>query len=316
MNKPQISIIVPIFKAEQRLPGALNSLLAQTFINWEAILINDCSPDNSGKVCDEYANLDKRFKVIHKEKNEGTLMARKNGLEIATGTYIAHLDSDDYYDSNFLEKMYNKAMEINNGYDMVFCGYRILNDKGIFIKETKFKKEFIWEKDKEKRLEDYFTRKYSQFALWNTLIKKEFYDKIIFPSIFLTMREDTFIYIQLCYFLKNAALLKENLYSYIRYTSSASNSMLKSADEVLRILNIETTFYKHIHSILEKFNDKKYLDAFIRFYSPYLVSSKARYFSLPRKEKAKLKNTGFLELFSELHKYGKLKHRILFFFVS
>jgi glycosyltransferase involved in cell wall biosynthesis len=130
INSPQISIIVPVFKTEQYLRYTLNSVLSQTFANWEAILIDDCSPDNSGKICDEYAEKDKRFKVIHKEKNEGTMLARKSGLEIAKGIYIAHLDSDDSYNPRFLENMYCKAQEINEGYDMVFCGYNIFNAKG------------------------------------------------------------------------------------------------------------------------------------------------------------------------------------------
>jgi glycosyltransferase involved in cell wall biosynthesis len=314
--QPLISIIVPVFKAEGFLRIALNSILAQTFANWEAILVNDGSPDNSGKICDEYAKTDSRFKVIHKEKNEGTLLARKSALEIARGIYIAHLDSDDYYDAKFLEKMYNKAVEIDGGYDMVFCGYKIISPEGNLIRETRFKSDFIWEENKEDRLKDYFTKKYSQFALWNTLVKREFYDKVIFPGIFLTLREDTFIYMQLCFFMKTVALLKENLYSYIHYTNTASHQVQKSADDVLRKMKIETVFYEHSCMVLKRFNDEKYLNTFIKYYSPIFVSSKVHYFSLPRSERMKLKKTRFLERFSELHKHAKLKHKILLFLRS
>jgi hypothetical protein len=227
------------------------------------------------------------------------------------------LDSDDYYDAEFLEKMHNKAVEIDGGYDMVFCGYKVFNSKGHFIRETKFKRKFIWEKDKEKSLRDYFTKKYSQFALWNTFIKKEFYNRVIFPNAFITLREDSFIYIQLCFFLENVALLKENLYSYIRYANSDSNFVSKkTADDILQIMNKELVFYKNANDVLKKFNDEKFLDAFIKYYSPILISSKARYFSLPHGERMKLKEIRFLERFSELHRYAKLKHKILLFLRS
>jgi len=313
---PQISIIVPAFKVEYFLRTALNSILAQTFTNWEAILVDDCSPDNSGLICDEYVNKDKRFKVVHKVKNEGLFLARKSGLDIASGEYIAHLDSDDYYDPKFLEKMHNKAMEIAGGYDMVFCGYRVVDLKGKLIRETTFKKDFVLEENKAKRLEDYFTKKYFQFALWNTLIKKEFYDKVIFPDIFLNHREDSFNYNQLYFFLNTAALLKENLYSWVRYENTSSNFVTKTADELLRLINMEKTFYEYSCKILKNFNDEEYLNAFIRCYSPFFSTSKARYFSLPKKERAKLKEMNFLEDLSALHKHAKLKNKIQFFFAS
>jgi len=309
-----VSIIVPIFKAELFLRTALNSILAQTFANWEAILVDDCSPDNSGQICDEYANKDKRFKVVHKAKNEGTFLARKSGLEIANGDYIAHLDSDDYYAPEFLEEMHNKAMEITGGYDMVFCGYRVVDASGKLIKETKFKKEFVLEEDREKRLEDYYTKKYSQFALWNTFIKKEFYDKVVFPDIFLRHREDSFIYIQLSYFFNTAALLKKNLYSWVRYKNTSSNFTLKSADELLFLMAMEKTFYEHTCTIFKKNNDEKCLNTFIRRYSPDFSHSKVRYFSLPKEEREKLKKINFLGDLSYLHKHARLKHKILFFF--
>ena len=90
-----LSIIVPIYKTEKYLKNCIDSLLEQNLNSFEIILVDDGSPDNSPRICDEYASLDKRIKVIHK-MNEGLGMARNSGIEIAQGDYITFLDSDDY----------------------------------------------------------------------------------------------------------------------------------------------------------------------------------------------------------------------------
>jgi glycosyltransferase involved in cell wall biosynthesis len=110
---PIISIIVPIYKVEKYLPRCLDSILAQTFADFECILVDDCSPDNCGKICDEYGKLDSRFKVIHKEKNEGLPKARKSGLDIAVAEFVTHVDGDDWIEPNALELLYKKQQETN-----------------------------------------------------------------------------------------------------------------------------------------------------------------------------------------------------------
>lgn len=94
-NRPLFSVIVPVYKVEKYLHQCVDSILAQTFADFEVILVDDGSPDNSDAICDEYAAKDPRVKVIHKE-NGGTLLARWAGYQIATGAYIVHVDSDDY----------------------------------------------------------------------------------------------------------------------------------------------------------------------------------------------------------------------------
>lgn len=98
-STPYISLIVPVYNVEKYLPECLDSILHWTFTNWEAILIDDGSLDYSGTICDEYANKDVRFKVIHKQ-NEGVSIARNVGLDIAKGEWCWFVDSDDVIDSN------------------------------------------------------------------------------------------------------------------------------------------------------------------------------------------------------------------------
>lgn len=97
-----ISVIIPIYKVEQYLRRALDSLLSQTHANWEAILIDDGSPDACGTIADEYARKDSRFKVIHKT-NEGVSKARNVGMAEANGKYLLYLDPDDFFHPQLME---------------------------------------------------------------------------------------------------------------------------------------------------------------------------------------------------------------------
>lgn len=114
---PKISVIVPVYKAEQYLPQCVESILGQTYSDLEVLLIDDGSPDHSGVICDEYARQDSRIRVIHKE-NGGVSTARNAGLDAATGDYITFVDSDDYIDSSMYEKM---IAEAECGAQLVIC---------------------------------------------------------------------------------------------------------------------------------------------------------------------------------------------------
>ena len=91
----KISIIIPVYKVEDYLETCIDSILAQTYKNLENILVDDGSPDSCGSICDRYARVDARIRVIHKE-NAGVARARNDGLDIATGDYISFIDSDDW----------------------------------------------------------------------------------------------------------------------------------------------------------------------------------------------------------------------------
>lgn len=123
-----VSIIMPVYKVQEYLDRSLNCILNQTYTNWEAILIDDGSDDNSGKICDEYAKRDNRFKVIHKE-NEGVAAARNTGLEAAKGEYIEFIDSDDFAHPSMIETQMKLIKE--TGTDIAITGYRFAYDSQI-----------------------------------------------------------------------------------------------------------------------------------------------------------------------------------------
>lgn len=107
-----LSIIVPVYKTEKYLPICISSILQQTFSEFELILIDDGSPDGCPQICDDYAREDVRIKVLHK-KNEGLVAARKDGIRIASGKYVGFVDSDDWIDADYYERMVNEAEEVH-----------------------------------------------------------------------------------------------------------------------------------------------------------------------------------------------------------
>lgn len=112
-----ISIIIPVYKAEKTIRRCLDSISHQSYEEWEAIVVDDGSPDRAGEICDEYERADSRFKVIH-QKNRGVSSARNAGLNIAKGDYIAFCDSDDYVEKDWLKSFIQNI----SGFDVVVSG--------------------------------------------------------------------------------------------------------------------------------------------------------------------------------------------------
>lgn len=120
---PIISVIVPVYKVEDYLDRCVESILNQTLNDIEVILVNDGSPDKSGKMCDEWAKKDERIRVIHK-KNGGLSDARNHGLDAATGDFVAFIDSDDWIDKDMFEILYKAAIE--HKADIAECSWRCI----------------------------------------------------------------------------------------------------------------------------------------------------------------------------------------------
>ena len=117
---PAISIIVPVYKAEKYLSRCLDSILAQTFQDYEVILVDDGSPDRSGEICEMYAQKDTRFNVIH-QPNRGVSCARMSGLKACKGLYVIQYDPDDWVESDMLSVLFQSAIE--NSAEVVICDY-------------------------------------------------------------------------------------------------------------------------------------------------------------------------------------------------
>lgn len=121
-----VSVIVPVYKVENVLHYCIDSILNQTYKNFELILVDDGSPDDSGKICDKYAKKDNRIKVIHKE-NGGVSSARNCGIDAAKGKYICFVDSDDYVNKNYLEILIRTKSE-HPEFDNIWCYFQTVTD--------------------------------------------------------------------------------------------------------------------------------------------------------------------------------------------
>lgn len=229
--EPLISVIVPIYDVENYIHKCINSLINQSYKNIEIILVDDESPDNCGLICDEYKSKDERIIVIH-QKNKGLSGARNSGLEIASGSYISFVDSDDWVGEKMYEVMLNLSLKYN--LDIIECG----------VNETGFEKEYnhselnmVFENSLEALIR---IIKNSEFSVWRRLYKKE----AICGSRFLLNKtsEDIYFAIENIPKVKKMGYIKFPFYNYRLNPSSITKSKynLRRFDDTLdAVLNLE-----------------------------------------------------------------------------
>ncbi|GEN76168.1 glycosyltransferase family 2 protein [Chryseobacterium hagamense] len=205
MNLPILSIIVPIYNVEMYLKECIDSILNQDFNDFELILVNDGSPDNCGEICDNYALLDNRIKVIHKV-NGGLSSARNSGIEIARGEYLSFIDSDDFISEDY----YLKNMEYlneNNDVDMLVlqvCHYD--GNKNRIVKNIP---QLLQDKDS---IFNYLLSMNYIGAAWLNIYKKKIFNTIRYPEG--SIYEDGYILPDIIQSIKKLYLSNVGIYYY------------------------------------------------------------------------------------------------------
>lgn len=195
MNEKALSIIIPVYNTLPYLKKCLESIAGQTYQNWEAVLVDDGSTDGSGKLCDDFAKKDGRFKVIHKE-NEGLVAARKSGVSFAMGEYVTFVDSDDWVEINAYEVL--MEMVSHSKADAVVCGLiyehhkkgsrKLLNAIAPGTYEGKKLEEELW---KKMILAGAYYRPGLLPALWNKIFKRSVLTSVLMKvDNHITMGED------------------------------------------------------------------------------------------------------------------------------
>ena len=216
-----ISVIVPVYNVENYIRECLDSILAQTVSSFELILIDDGSTDNSGRICDEYAQQDERIRVIHKE-NGGLSSARNKGLDEATGDYVCFIDSDDTLKPDFLEKLYDGILQHNS--DLAFCDIdaKKLTDWSMeigHIDEITFEEARRW-------LYDQYSREYVLMVIaCDKLYAKELFDGLRFPLG--RLHEDEFMIGPILKRANRISFVPEKLYVYRENTSGITSNANK-----------------------------------------------------------------------------------------
>lgn len=276
---PNISVSVPVYNTSGYLRQCLDSLKMQTFKDIEFILIDDGSTDGSGTICDEYAEMDSRFRVIH-QKNGGLAVARQTALENSHGKYIIVCDSDDWVEPTMYESLYQKAQETNA--DMVLCGYIAeYGDSRSEARQTLFQ-----ETNGVVENLDLISR--GANSSWVKLIRKSLFDKTgSFYEPGINLSEDSLVHYKLMRGNPKVVQIRENLYHYRRqfggesYTNNVRMEHIRQLEFTYRWLkeNYTGTEYRsivHQRALDLVFAcmrvgqlDKEYLRSFLRAELPW-----------------------------------------------
>ncbi len=236
---PLVSVIIPVYNVDSYLDACLKSAVSQTLHNIEIIVVNDGSTDNSPSIIARYASQDTRIKVINKE-NEGLAFARKSGVEAATGTYIQHLDGDDYLEPDALELLYHRAVEEDADMVVFPFWFDFVAEKkqkashpttGVFDSVSFFQSMA-------------FCRNY--WSVWSYLHKRSLYTHIHFEKE-LSYGEDVYLSSQITYFAHKIIVIDSHpLLHYVIRNNSISLGTFneKKAQNIELYPQLQRKFYQ------------------------------------------------------------------------
>jgi len=255
---PLFSVIVPTYNTKKYLRQCINSVLSQKYQNFEIILVNDCSTDGSGKICEGYKK-NKKVKIIHNKKNCGAGLSRNKGISVSTGKYILFLDSDDYlYQGCFtgLEKLIRK----NNNIDVIIT--KFLAEQPPYSNDYLFKKDFSKSNNTDKFISHINKINYQANVCWHYIIKKNLIVKNKLKFVDAKLNEDQEFVTRLLCLMRSFALYKGRYYWHRERPGSLNRSIdLKTTKSFLLVFNELSQFINKSNLSNEK---KKFIKLQIR----------------------------------------------------
>lgn len=258
----KVSVIIPVYNSEKYLQRCLDSVINQTLEDIEVICVNDCSTDRSLKVLQEYAKKDCRIKIINLKKNKGAAGARNIGIKKAEGEYIAFVDSDDYLDLRFYQKLYHKA--IKNHSDVVKGNIKLISS------EKDIKKEVFYDINKDVvQNKGYFYHSFTTAIYDLNFIKQ---NKIYFPNN--NNFEDPYFSIKVAIYCKNIDVIDDTNYYYC-INNNQSLSKKNDDFQILQLLAVVKKIIKMINKT--KINMRHYVvvyDFLFKTLEPYILNEK------------------------------------------
>ncbi|MDR2623947.1 MAG: glycosyltransferase [Methanobrevibacter sp.] len=273
-----ISIIVPVYNVEKYLKRCIDSILNQTFKDFELILVNDGSTDDSGKICDDYKEKDNRIKVIHK-KNGGLSSARNAGIDVAQGGYYGFVDSDDYISYDMYECLY-KLIYCNDA-DIAICSiYHCYSNGQGRIKKNKSYSETnpkTYTFDKQEALKIVLQGKIFSMNVINRLYKRDLFKNIRFPEE-IKFAEDVPFSFNIFKNVKKVVFYSSPKYFYMHRSLSLTTSnfntdtkdVIKSYKSILKIT-------KEKFPNLIVYSEFRYLWSYISIFDKMILSEKIEY---------------------------------------
>lgn len=251
----QVSVIVPIYKVEKYIKRCLDSIVNQTYRDLEIVLVDDGSPDNCGKICDEYAKQDSRIKVLHQE-NGGQSKARNEAMKIAKGDYFCFVDSDDYIAINMIERLVSLAQ--CNQADISMIDYTFFSGEQADVTCQNEKQcQTFTNVELIKNMHTVPGELY--VVMWGKIFKRELFEGITFPEG--RICEDLAILYKLYDRSTNAVYSAEVLYYYFRNNVDSSTFQIKDKFyvDVFTALEQEIEYLKITHPDLKAYPQKTYL---------------------------------------------------------
>ncbi len=246
MNK-KISVIIPFYNVERYISKCLSSLQSQTFRNFETILIDDGSTDNSLKIAQDYVNKNQENTILVSRENKGISETRNEALSLSQGEYIAFVDSDDFLDPSYLQHLYSKAVKTNA--DICCCSYNLYypkNNKKVFMPFRPFTGTYSKEKALKKLLLDITFHSF----LWGKLIRRSLFDNTKFCNRYF---EDLSTLPKLFYKANKISVIDKPLYFY---TSRRDSILGKASAQKINDLVLSAGIIKDF--LISKNDIKKY----------------------------------------------------------
>lgn len=278
VEKPDISVIVPVYKTEAYLESAIRSILCQTFSNFELILVDDGSPDRCGEMCDAFAEADSRIRVIHQE-NRGLSAARNVALAIAVGRYVTFIDSDDYIAAEYLGILFRMVRSYHA--KVSACDKKYLKDTEEFVPDLDRGATEICLSGKKAVISLYSNEKNTiPMSMWGKLFKRELFDQIKFPVN--KIHEDQAVLPILLYGAGKVVWRNEPIYGYRQTPDSITRQRfsLKRYDDIEAVTNCIAFFSKKGEDKIVRAAEKKKTEL-IAYYS-LLARKNGLFKELPR----------------------------------
>lgn len=243
--EPKVSIVVPVYNSEKYLHRCVNSIITQTFTDFELLLINDGSKDGSGVICDEYAVMDSRVRVFHKE-NGGVSSARNLGIENAHGEWVAFVDSDDWIEPRMLELMNEKTTM--HEVELVYCDMNM-----VYKNKVERCHSAEYDTNKEHLLQNYMSTIWTCLVLF--LTKRSVFDRYMLKSpTNISYCEDFWLSIRLMYYAKKVSKVPIPLYNYDRTNEcSAIHCLNKKTEKEEQMVYLDTIAFFEQEGVMEHY---------------------------------------------------------------
>lgn len=304
----KISVITPVYKVEKYLNKCIDSILNQTFTDFELFIVDDGSPDRCGQIADEYAKKDSRVRVIHKS-NGGAPSARNAGIVKASGEYLYFPDSDDWLEPNYLEQLYNTA--IRTGANLVVSGYTMEyyeNNSNQTYQVSVPEKNYATQKEVRNNLHQYFDNMMMAVP-WNKLYKADYIrDKgLLFPDL---KWDDLHFNMEVIMDIESVAISSSSGYHFFRSRQGSETTTVFDG----HLYEKRKEQFEHIMKVYEHWGitDNEIMSVIYGYFAARLVQCVQEIAISNSKDKKQLVENIFNDdLCSRAFKYGKIESRLL-----